>query len=153
MCASLRSAFLLLLAYLRGILFLGTPAVSVFLLIFPVTSASIFRELLSNFWVSWGTLSSHVPVASMAGSCLILSCFSLGNIQQQRPNKLSGLLLGDVELQTQISDPNFKASDVWFLMLLSLPHFLLPYHTLLHLAFSEDSSSSLKYLGTRWLVD
>lgn len=105
MCASLRSAFLLLLAYLPSILFLGTPAVSVFLLIFPVPSASIFRELLSHLWVSWGTLSSHVPVASMAGSCLILNCFSLGNIQQQRPNKLSRLLLGDVELQTQISKP------------------------------------------------
>ena len=54
---------------------------------------------------SLGGSWSHLPVASMAGSSLSPSRFSLGSVQQQRPNKLSGLPLRDVKLQTQISKP------------------------------------------------
>lgn len=52
-----------------------------FLLIFPVPSVSNCLELIT--FLSLLGLSSHVPVASMTGSCLIPNCFSLGSIQQQ----------------------------------------------------------------------
>ena len=65
MCLSLSSAFTLLLAYLPGILFSGTPAVSGFLLVFSVLSALSCRERLAQSWVSWGHLK--LPAGSLHG--------------------------------------------------------------------------------------
>lgn len=83
-----------------------------------VGTSYLRAESLGGSW-------SHLPVASMAGSSLTLSCFSLGSVLTTEAEQTVRSPFGRCET----SDPNFKACDVWFLMpssslslLPSLPH-------------------------------
>lgn len=104
-------------------------------------SASNCRELLPQSWVSWGLLKSSVS-GSIAGSSLTPSHFSLGSIQQHRPNKLAGLLLGDIKLQTQISKWSMSDS-LWLLHC---------FHTSPLLATHSSIQTSLRALVYTWNI-